>query len=80
MKSTYPKFLLLCLAISGIAVAQQDSMYEALQRVVQAHAPAMLVETDALGLTQKSSCATTAKPIPPNKKRKPKGGAKNARS
>ena len=80
MKSICQRFLPLCLAISGIALAQWDAKDEALQRAVQAHDPAVFVATSALDLNQKSSCVTTAKPLPPNKKRKPKGGAKSGRS
>ncbi|MEO8006770.1 MAG: hypothetical protein ABI771_17770 [Betaproteobacteria bacterium] len=80
MKSFCPKFLLLSLAISGIALAQQYSKDEALQRIVQAHDSAVLLATSALNLDQQSSCATNSKPLPLNKKRKPKGGTKNGRS
>jgi hypothetical protein len=79
MKSTFPKFLLLCLAISGIALAQQYSNDEALQPGVQAHEPAMFVATSA-AYNNNFSCATNIKPLPPNKRRKPKIDAKKGRS
>lgn len=71
-------FLLICLAISGVAIGQPGSKEEAPQRVAQAHDPAMFVAAGAPYLNQK--CATTSKPLPPNKRRKPKVDAKKGRS
>jgi hypothetical protein len=73
-------FLLLFLAISGVAIGQSGLKDEAPRRVVRAHDPAMFVAASALYLNPKSSCATISKPLPPHKGRKPKAQAKNGRS
>jgi hypothetical protein len=73
-------FLLICFVISGVAIAQPASKVEAPRGVVQAHDPAMFVATGAFNFNQKSRCATTAKQLPPTKRRKPKVGTKNGRS
>lgn len=72
MKSIRKNLLVLCVAISGTAFAQgskdgtQDST--------------VLATTRAASFNQESACATTSKPLPPNKKRKPKPGTKNGRA
>lgn len=73
MKSIRKNLLVLCLAISGVAVAQEGSKDEAQGSTILA-----TTRADSLGLN--SSCTTTSKPLPPNKKRKPKAGTKSGRA
>jgi hypothetical protein len=80
MKSVFPLVFVVCVAAHGFANAHQVPMDEASQRMLQARDSAVLVATDARLLKPKTRCATTAKPVPPGKKRKPKSGVKNGRS
>lgn len=75
MKSFYWKFILLCFAISGLAIAQQD---ESMLHITHAQSPAVFVATGA-AFDRKRNCATTRQLLP-NKKRKPKAGTKSGRS
>jgi hypothetical protein len=73
MKSIRKNFLALCLAISGVAVAQGGSKDGTQDSTV-------LATTRAASFNQESACATTSKPLPPNKKGKQKPGTKNGRA
>ncbi|MEO8006771.1 MAG: hypothetical protein ABI771_17775 [Betaproteobacteria bacterium] len=66
MKSLLGTFFLLFFLIPVLAQAQQDPKSEALQRVVQAHDPAMFVATGALYLKQEAIRANKGKALSPD--------------
>lgn len=65
MKSFFGTVLLLCFLAPTFTQAQQDSKSEALQRVAQAHDPAMFVATGALYLKQEAIRANKGKALSP---------------
>jgi hypothetical protein len=65
MKSLLGIFFLLCYLIPAFAQAEQDPKNDALQRVAQAHDPAMFVATGALYLKQEAIRANKGKALPP---------------
>jgi hypothetical protein len=65
MKSLLGTFFLLCFLIPSFSQAEQDPKSEALQRVVQAHDPAMFVATGALYLKQEAIRANKGKALSP---------------
>ena len=80
MKAAYRTFFLLCFLVSGVAHARQNPKDEAFRGVGQARDPATFVVTDARSLNQKVVQTNNVKPLPQNRKRKPKAGGKNGRA